>query len=106
MKRMLMLILVLAALIISSPIQVIAFTWTDDFSGGINLLWWDTNIDASSTINQSGGQVTMTQGAGADNGWNNYLKSKFSVAGDFSVTLDYALLDWPENNFERVGLSG
>jgi hypothetical protein len=91
------------------PIQAMAsysFTWTDDFSSGINPLWWITNADSTSSVVASGGKVVMTQGTGANNSWDNYLKTTYSVTGDFMISIDYSLSNWPTPyNLERVGLS-
>ena len=42
----------------------------------------------------------MTQGTSGQ----TFLTFNFKLQGDFYVTVDYSLLDWPSNNGERLGL--
>ena len=108
MRRKIFYALALFSLLIGLPIQAMAaysFTWTDTFTSGINPTWWITSTDSSSSIVVSGGQVIMTQGSDLNNSWDNYLKTKFSITGDFMMTIDYSLTSWPvAYNSERVGL--
>jgi hypothetical protein len=81
-----------------------AFTFTDDFSGtGPNAVWWTASASGGNTIVQTGGRIEVTQSqiSGASG-----LGFNFPVNGDFEAQVDYALIDWPLGNYERIGLGG
>jgi hypothetical protein len=96
-------------LLISLPIQAMAytFTWTDDFSNGINPTYWTTFTDGVSTVASGtvlySGQVVMTQGSDPTNAGNG-LMTTFSITGPFLISVQYTLVNWPYDNYERVGL--
>lgn len=71
----------------ATPTQ--AFLFTDDFSSGINSYQWTSTANGNS-IDASGGKVTMEQKEGAG-GNGTGISFKFSVTGDFTVEVDYAL---------------
>jgi len=79
-----------------------ANTFSDSLSEEtLNPLWW--TVDTSSgncTVALTNGSVVMTQGTSGDAN----LVLSFMSQGDFSAAVDYALLYWPYNNGERLGI--
>jgi len=99
-KRFLASTLALAAILFVPPAGAIAFT--DDFDGNvIDPTWWTTTAEGGSTIVAANGRVELTQGAGGFAA----LGFVTPVVGDFLVTVDYTLINWPANNQERLVLN-
>ncbi len=83
-----------------------AYVFTDDFSSGINSLYWTTNLEnPESSVVWDSGRVLMTQGAsyGGDSRGAN-LVFNFPVSGDFTVRIGYTLVNWPTDSLERSGM--
>jgi hypothetical protein len=104
MVRKLFLSFILSALVLGFGIgSAQALTYTETFSGSsLNSAWWTSSATGGNTVDVVGGQLIMTQsfyyGSSA-------ITFNYNLAGDFEVSVDYALLNWPTNNFERIGLS-
>jgi PEP-CTERM motif len=79
-----------------------ALTFTDSFdSGVIDPVWWTAGAEGGSSVVAVNGRLELTQGASGFAA----LSMKLPVTGDFSATLDYALLEWPADNQERLVLN-
>lgn len=83
--------------------SALGIDYRDGFGGtALDANWWTTGQTGDSTLALVDGRVVLTQGAqfgGAS------LALKPWIIGDFSVTVDYALLNWPVNNLERLALN-
>ncbi len=81
-----------------------ALTYFDDFNSNlIDPTWWTVSATGTATISAMNGRVELSQGASPD----DYSAMVFTVPiiGDFTVTIDYTLLNWPINNKERLTLN-
>jgi hypothetical protein len=82
--------------------SAIADTFSDGFNEGtLDPYWW--TIDTSSgncTVALTNESVVMTQGSVGQ----AILKFNCSLPGDVIATVDYLLLNWPNNNGERIGI--
>jgi hypothetical protein len=105
MKKMFlftMMVVVCMGLFYASPGN--ALTFSDDFNNSttINKFWWTDSASGGNTISQEGGRLFMTQtnySGGSGMGFN------FKITGDFEMKVDYTLVNWPSDNYERVGLN-
>jgi hypothetical protein len=78
-----------------------ANTFTDGFdSNAIDPTWWTTGTDGGSTLVAANQRLELTQGGGGFAG----LTFKVPITGDFTARIDYALLEWPADNKERLAL--
>lgn len=78
-----------------------AATFVDTFDGGVDPAWWVAGAEGGSAWQVVDGRVVMTQGAGG------FAALSFveAITGDFTVHVDYVLLDWPADNKERSVLN-
>jgi hypothetical protein len=79
-----------------------AMTYFDDFNNNtIDPAWWTVTATGESAIVASNGRVEVSQGA------TGFAAFGFvtPVVGDFVVTVDYLLINWPTNNQERLVLN-
>lgn len=82
-------------------------TITDNFDGAtINTrLWRPHNENSQHTrITHQGGELNI-QIDGASEAYAG-LRSKFFLKGDFEMTMDYRLINWPDANGVRLGFEG
>lgn len=92
--------LILASVLASAPAEAMVFT--DNFDTNIiDSAWWTVATDGDSTITATNDRLELTQGT------NGFAALTFntSLVGDFSVSVDYSLLNWPTNNQERAVLN-
>lgn len=103
MKKIVTVALLGMVLAVSQVPLAQAFTFTDNFSNGINSYWWtaDTN-GANNVIDDTGGNVRMVQNDGF---LGTGLSFNFTVTGDFTAEVDYTLNTGSILNGERVGLT-
>lgn len=79
-----------------------ALTFTDDFNNNIiDPTWWTVTATGDSTIAAANGRVEIMQGAAGFAAFSFVTP----VVGDFVVTVDYTLINWPTNNQERLVLN-
>lgn len=80
-----------------------AATFTDGFDTNvIDTTWWNIGADGGSTVVATNQRVELTQGASGATG----LSFKTPISGDFTARIDFALLNWPNDNKERLALGG
>jgi hypothetical protein len=101
MKRILTVVLLVMVFATCYAPSSQAFTFTDDFSSGIDPYWWTATANGNS-IDATGGKITMGQNSGAAVP-SAGLGFKFSVTGDFTAQVDYSL-NGKILNGERIGL--
>ena len=79
-----------------------ADTFSDSFSEDtLNPFWWTVDTSGGNcTVAITNGSLVMTQGSIGQ----ALLNFNFLLPGDLSATVDYSLLNWPNNNGERIGL--
>jgi hypothetical protein len=78
-----------------------ALVYTDDFSGGIDPVWWNTWVSGNNLIDATDGNVVITQMHAGTNGTG--ISFKVPLTGDFTAQVDYAL-NGPIRNGERTGI--
>lgn len=79
-----------------------AMVYADDFNDNIiDPTWWTVTTTGTSAIVAANGRVELTQGS------TGFAALGFvmPIVGDFVVTVDYHLIDWPANNQERLVLN-
>ncbi len=84
------------------PSVASADTFFDGFDNGVvDPDWWLTGAEGGSTWQVVDSRVVMTQGAGG------FAALSFieAITGDFTVSVDYELLNWPADNKERLVLN-
>jgi hypothetical protein len=87
--------------VIATAVAADAATFVDGFDGNtIDSTWWTTNASEGSTVVAVNQRLELTQAAGGAAG----LTFKIMLTGDFDARIDYALLNWPANNKERLAL--
>jgi hypothetical protein len=95
-----------ASLLLSASSAAIAGTYVDNFDSGlVNPTYWTIDTTEGSTLTAVNGRLEMVQGTGPMVGSGAHLIFNFAITGDFTVDVDYQLLNWPANNYERVGIS-
>ncbi len=89
----------LAAVVYGAPSQ--AAVITDNFNdNSLNTsLWTPSSTDA--TVEEVNGQLEVTQGSSSA---VSGVTLNIHVTGNFDAEVDYRLLNWPDNNRERLGL--
>jgi hypothetical protein len=104
MRRILAVALFVVLLAICYMPSAQAFTFSDDFSSGINSYWWTAYTNGTKNIiDATGGNIKMVQ---MENGTlSTGLSFNFSVTGDFTAKVDYTLNTGKILNGERVGLA-
>lgn len=86
-----------------SPVH--ASTFTDNFDTGINSFYWSIDLEnTSNTVIWDSGRVVMTQAAGPNSNSGSNLLFNFPISGDFEARVDFALINWPSTNQERLGI--
>jgi len=94
------------SLLLSASSAAIAGTYVDNFDSGlVNPTYWTIDTTEGSTLTPVNGRLEMVQGTGPMVGSGAHLIFNFAITGDFTVDVDYQLLNWPANNYERVGIS-
>lgn len=95
----------------ASP-QSTAATFSDDFASGINLTRWTPGGSGSQppSVVAVNGAVEVTHGADATSSVNGQplaglLLLACVARGDYEVSVDYQLLDWPAANGTQVDLA-
>jgi hypothetical protein len=79
-------------------------TFSDDFSGGINTGRWTVmGAGTGHTVAAASGAVELTLEADAKPGSDGYMSASLwtqrcVARGDYDVSVDYELLDWPAAN--------
>jgi hypothetical protein len=107
MKRILSIITTCTFVFLWSP-QVMALTFTEDFSGPvIDSFWWDTgvsngNVILLDTVNQN---VKMYQNTTSGSSGFGF---KYPLVGDFEIQIDYKTTNWDltGRDQQRIGLGG
>ncbi len=88
------------------PQAALGLTFEDRFDGAsINGFWWSTSSYSSNTVSLDtlNHRVLMTHAAAT--GGDANLIFNVGIQGDFTATVDYALVAWPTpNNYERIGI--
>jgi|GEM_PF-4091625 len=79
----------------------------DDFSGpNIDQRFWTPSASKDCSVTQSDGQMVLTIGPNASGDkFEAECQSTWGIKGDFDMRVDYELLDWPEGNGVRIGMS-
>ncbi|HPO18911.1 MAG TPA: PEP-CTERM sorting domain-containing protein, partial [Rubrivivax sp.] len=78
-----------------------AGTFVDTFdSGVIDPTWWTVGKEGTSTVDAVRQRIELTQG---DAGFAG-LGFTLPISGDFTVSIDYELLNWPAENRLRLAL--
>ena len=96
----------LAALLICTAPAVLADSYVDTFdSGFISPHYWTIDTTEGSTLSAVNGRLEMVQGTGPMVASGAHLAFNFAITGDFTADVDYTLLNWPANNYERAGIS-
>jgi hypothetical protein len=81
-----------------------AFTFSDDFSSGINSYWWTAYTNGTNNIiDATGGNIRMVQMEAGT--LSTGLSFNFPVTGDFTAEVDYTLNNGNILNGERIGLT-
>jgi cysteine-rich repeat protein len=79
-----------------------ALSFGDDFGGGsLDPFYWAVESSNLSSVDASSGRVVVTQMGGAG---VTRITFRHPMAGDYTVTVGYELVDWPADNKERLGL--
>jgi hypothetical protein len=82
-------------------------TISDNFDGAtLNTRLWKPFQNPQTQWVQQGGELRLTLGQGAGSQEGAGVKSKFSLKGDFEMTVDYRLITWPPANGVRLGFEG
>jgi hypothetical protein len=103
MRRILAVTIFVMTLAVCYTPSAQAFTFTDDFSGGINSYWWTAYAGGNNLIDATGGNVKMVQ---MENGTlSTGLGFNFSVTGNFTAEVDWTLNTGLITNGERIGLT-
>jgi hypothetical protein len=78
----------------------------DTFDGAsINTrLWRPFEESPHQRLSQQGGELRIQIDGGSHGGAG--VRSKFSLMGDFDMTVDYRLIAWPEPNGVKLGFEG
>ncbi len=88
---------------------VIGNDWVlrDDFSSpNIDQRLWTPSASKDCSVTQSNGQMVLTIGPNASGDkFSAECQSTWGIKGDFDMRVDYELLDWPEGNGVRIGMS-
>jgi hypothetical protein len=79
----------------------------DDFSSpNIDQRFWTPSASKDCSVTQSNGQMVLTIGPNASGDkFSVECQSTWGIKGDFDMRVDYELLDWPEGNGVRIGMS-
>jgi hypothetical protein len=98
--------LVATSLLLSASSAAIAGTYVDNFDSGlVNPFYWAIDTTEGSTLTPVNERLEVVQGTGSMVGSAVHLKFNFAITGDFTADVDYTLLSWPANNYERAGIS-
>jgi hypothetical protein len=82
-------------------------TIIDNFDGAtLNTRLWKPFQNPQTQWVQQGGELRLAIGQGAGSQDGAGVKSKFSLKGDFEMTVDYRLIIWPPANGVRLGFEG
>lgn len=96
----------LAALLACAAPAALADGYADTFdSGVISPHYWTVETSDGSTLSAVNGRLEMVQGSGPIVASGVHMIFNFPIVGDFTADIDYELLNWPANNYERVGIS-
>jgi hypothetical protein len=80
-------------------------TFADDFSAGLDRTRWNTWGTDGTTVTASSGRVELAISAGAkpkDGYVSPVLYARCVARGDYDVTFDYTLLEWPAANGTQI----
>ena len=76
-------------------------TFEDNFDDcSLHSWWWRPSASGGSIIDETSGRIEMTQGSSD----SAALHFRWPVEGDFTVEVDYELLNWPTPNTQSVAL--
>jgi cysteine-rich repeat protein len=79
-----------------------ALSFGDDFgSGSLDPFYWEVSSTNLTTTDTSSGRLVLTQMGGAG---VTRVSFRHPMDGDYTVSVDYELLEWPANNGERLAL--
>jgi hypothetical protein len=100
----------LAALVLCTAFPVMAFDFTDSFSGSaIDASRWTASVGGGNTIVLDTGNHRIVQTQSGQDGGSGLLFDKVPVTGNFDVRVSYTILtprpaDHNNGNQERIGL--
>jgi cysteine-rich repeat protein len=79
-----------------------ALSFGDDFgSDSLDPFYWEVSTTNLTTTDTSSGRLVLTQLGGAG---VTRVTFRHPMEGDYTVTVDYELLEWPADNRERLAL--
>lgn len=85
--------------------SALSMTFSDNFnSASLDTFWWTADADTGTTIAQTGGRIVMTQSAPTANSLEANLAFNFEIIGDYTAQVDYSLVKWGSDNYERMGI--
>ena len=85
--------------------SALGMTFSDNFnSASLDTFWWTADADTGTTIAQTGGRIVMTQSAPTANSLEANLVFNFGIIGDYTAQVDYSLVKWGSDNYERMGI--
>jgi hypothetical protein len=88
--------------------QVLALTFTDDFSGpAINSFWWTTSTLNGNTLELDTNSQSLKMYQNTTSG-SAGLTFNYPLVGDFEITIDYKTYNWDLTGLDqqRIGLGG
>jgi cysteine-rich repeat protein len=79
-----------------------AFSLSESFAeSSLDPFYWEVTQSNPTTIDTSSGRLVLTQMGGAG---VTRVQFRHPMEGDYTVTVDYELLNWPADNKERLAL--
>jgi hypothetical protein len=83
-----------------------ALVFYDDFNGStLDSFWWTIQTGDGTTVQHINNRIEMTQGSNNNSpGGDGDLVFKFPLHGDFTVDIDFLLINWPLNSYQRSGI--